>query len=79
MSTGEFNGSLSFNGSSDYVTIPSAAKTGDFTASLWFKTTSDGVLMSEQDTAVGGGASSYNRFLYVESNGKLHGGYSTAP
>ena len=69
--TGKINGALTFDGSSQYVTLASAALPSTFSASLWFKTTSDGVLMSEQAYPVGGGPGSHDPFLYVQTTGIL--------
>jgi len=74
--TGKIGNALTFNGTSQYVSVPAAALPSDntFTASLWFKTTASGVLMSEQDAAVGGTPTHFDPFLYVETTGVLHGG-----
>ena len=60
---GDFDGGASFtSASSQYVALPSALLTGNnFTASLWFKTTSGGVLMSEQNQPIGSTPTSWDR------------------
>jgi hypothetical protein len=74
--TGQIGGGASFSGSSQYISVPSTTlpSSGNFTVSLWFKTTSDGVLFSEQNQPIGSTPSSWDPMLYVDSTGKLHGG-----
>ncbi len=77
--TGKIDGGASFNGSSQYISLPSAVlpSSNNFTTSLWFKTTSNGVLFSEQGGAIGSTPSGWDPMLYVDSTGKLHGGIWT--
>jgi hypothetical protein len=72
---GKFGTAATFNGSS-YISLPSAPLAlNTYTYSLWFKTTSTGMLMGESTTVVNSGTSGYNPFLYVGTNGYLYGGY----
>ncbi|HVS58348.1 MAG TPA: DUF2341 domain-containing protein [Candidatus Saccharimonadales bacterium] len=74
--TGKIDGGANLNGSSQYISVPSASlpASSNFTVSLWFKTTSNGVLFSEQNQPIGSTPSSWDPMLYVDSTGKLHGG-----
>lgn len=74
--TGQIYGAASFSGSGQYISVPSAVlpSSGNFTVSLWFKTSSSGVLFSEQNTAIGSTPGSWDPMLYVGTDGKLHGG-----
>ena len=66
-----------FNGSSSSVSLPANLVTASSnqSVSLWFKTTSAGVLFSYQGSPISGGTTSgnYTPALYVGSDGKLHG------
>ncbi len=66
----------SFNGASDYVQVPKAfvQNGGTATYAAWFRTSSDGVILGEQNAAVGGAPNSYDPILYVQTNGHLHAG-----
>ncbi len=67
-----------FNGTG-YVTVPSAGlheNTDGRAVSLWFKTSSEGVLIGDQSVSVSGATAasgSWTPVLYVGSDGKLHG------
>jgi len=68
----------SFNGTSSYLSMPSADEntTGPGSVGVWFKTTgSSEVLYSEQSAAVSSGATSpsFAPVLYVGADGKLNG------
>lgn len=77
-SSGKINNALTFNGTSQYVTLPSAVlpSNNNFTVSLWFKTTSNGVMISENALAPPGGTN-HDPLLYAGTDGKLHGGIYT--
>ncbi|MFD1661661.1 LamG-like jellyroll fold domain-containing protein, partial [Streptomyces caeni] len=67
-----------FNGSSSHVSVPSDVlhQSTSRAVSLWFKTSSPGVLIGDQSKVIDGtsGASgTWNPVLYVGSDGKLHG------
>ena len=64
-----------FSGSG-WVSLPKNTLTelGPFvTAEAWFKTTSNGVILSYQDTAIGATPAHYTPVLYVGTDGKLRG------
>ncbi|WP_181647938.1 LamG-like jellyroll fold domain-containing protein [Streptomyces sp. WAC00263] len=66
------------NGSSGYVSVPAdVLHQGKSRAvSLWFKTSSPGVLIGDQSVAIAGTSTpsgSWTPVLYVGSDGKLHG------
>ena len=68
--TGDTNPSVSFSGGN--VQIPIATLTGSGkTFTLWFKTASNGVLLSKNRNASGGAVGSPNPMLYVGTDGKL--------
>ncbi|MEU9277184.1 LamG-like jellyroll fold domain-containing protein [Streptomyces sp. NPDC048341] len=67
-----------FNGSSGYVSVPAdVLHQGTSRAvSLWFKTSSPGVLIGDQSVAIAGTSTatgSWDPVLYVGSDDKLHG------
>ncbi|WP_405525514.1 LamG domain-containing protein [Streptomyces canus] len=68
----------SFDGSSSYVEVPASllhAK-NDRSVELWFKTSSQGVLVGDQSVSIAGATSAsgtWTPVLYVGSDGKLHG------
>ena len=67
----------SFNGASSYAGLPenypfSMAST--FTISVWFKTTSDGIILSNENNAVASSAGCYSPTLFVTTTGDLAGG-----
>jgi len=76
---GKLGQGLSFDGVSGYVNVSGAILPSNnlFSISLWFKTTSNGVLFSEQNNSIGSIPSSYDPILYIETTGKLHGGIYT--
>lgn len=70
------NGSIVFDGVNDYVTLPTNLlkhETGNpFTFSIWFKTSSTGIILGQQESATPGGAGGYVPAIYVASNGTLN-------
>src|ERR1700733_1628991 len=79
---GTIDGGAGFNGSSNYITIPSASyagypKAGNTTSYLettevWFKTGAGGVILGQDDgTAVGRMPGGWVPGLYVDSTGKI--------
>jgi len=70
------NGSIVFDGSNDYVTLPTNLlkhETGNpFTFSIWFKTSSTGIILGQQESATPGGGGGYVPAIYVASNGTLN-------
>jgi hypothetical protein len=77
--TGIADGAASFNGSSYYITVPSSVlpSNNNFVLSAWFKTTSNGTIFGEQNSAIGSTPTSWDPALYVQTNGRLHGGIYT--
>lgn len=79
--TGPFSDqkAATFNGTSSYVKVPDTV-TGATAASaeLWFKTThGTAILLNSQSAAIGGTVSSTTPQLWIGSDNKLHGGFST--
>jgi RHS repeat-associated protein len=65
-----------FGGGSSRVYLPvnTLTELGPFlTAEAWFKTTSDGVILSYQDTYISSTPAHYTPVLYVGTDGKLRG------
>lgn len=79
-SSGEFSNAISFDGTNDYVVMPDNKPFSNdninMTITAWFKTSSAGVIVSDIGgcTPAAGTCNSWDPLLYVESNGKLHGG-----
>ncbi|MFM7628371.1 MAG: IPT/TIG domain-containing protein, partial [Algoriphagus sp.] len=74
--TGIEGQAICFNrNSSNFVVLPSnlIRNLSDFTISMRFKTTSKGVMMGYQNSAVDGSANEYIPILVVQSNGTLRG------
>lgn len=69
----------SFNGSSSSLHLPKTSLVGQayLTISLWFKTSSAGPLLCEQNTLLSGTPSNAVCPLFVGTDGKLHGGFYT--
>lgn len=68
--TGATNPSVLFSGGN--VQIPVSTLTGSGkTFTLWFRTTTSGVLMSKNQNASGGATGAHNPLLYVGTDGKL--------
>ena len=69
-------GSLSFDGSNDYVTLPTNLlihETGNpFTFSIWFKTSSTGIILGQQNNPTPNAANGYVPAIYVGTNGLLY-------
>ena len=75
--TGDFDGGAGLaSASSQYASLPSAVlpASDNFTVSAWFKTTSSGVIVSEQNQPIGSTPTTWDPLLYVDSTGKLRGG-----
>ena len=68
--------SLSFDGSNDYVTLPTNLlihETGNpFTFSIWFKTSSTGIILGQTNTSNPTAAAGYVPAIYVGTNGLLY-------
>ena len=68
-------GSLVFDGDDDYITLPNNFLSWDtgnpFTISVWFKTTSNGVILGTQDSSTPNSAGGWVPAIYVDSTGKL--------
>jgi hypothetical protein len=65
-----------FNGNS-YANLPENfpfGAAGSFTISVWFKTTSDGVVLWNGNTEQASTAGTYSPIIYVNTNGDLAGG-----
>lgn len=69
-------GYLIFDGSNDYIRLPNnllVHNTGNpFTLSLWFKTSSDGIILGQQNTSTPNSANGYVPGIYVGANGLLY-------
>jgi hypothetical protein len=74
--SGDNLGSLVFDGVNDYVTIPTNLlihHTGNpFTFSIWFKTSSTGVILGQQNTSTPTAATGHVPAIYVGTNGLLY-------
>jgi len=64
----------SFNGSSSYISLPNLSGLSVFSVSVWFKTTSSGVIFGDANTTVGGSPNTYDPIIYVGTDGTLKGG-----
>ncbi|MFF4897173.1 LamG-like jellyroll fold domain-containing protein [Streptomyces sp. NPDC001068] len=72
------NTAASFDGTDSYVSVPADLLHTDTKRSvgIWFKTSTAGVLIGDQSTAIDGAtaaAGTWTPVLYVGSDGKLHG------
>jgi hypothetical protein len=69
------NGSFIFDGSDDYIRLPTNFFNPDsgspFTVSIWFKTSTPGVILGQQNTINPGTISGYVPAIYIDTNGKL--------
>lgn len=69
------NAHLSFNGSDEYVTLPSnffnQNNDDPFSVSVWFRSASTGIIFGQQDTATPDNASGYVPAIYIGTDGKL--------
>jgi hypothetical protein len=69
-------GSLVFDGTNDYVTLPTNLlihETGNpFTFSIWFKTSSTGIILGQTNTSNPSAATGYVPAIYVGTNGLLY-------
>ena len=78
ISNSNLGNSTLFNGSnSTYINLPQNITNpidySNQTFSLWFKTTSDGIMLANQNTTVGGAPGDWNDILYIGTNGYLCG------
>jgi hypothetical protein len=69
-------GSIQFDGIDDYSTLPTNLLIHDtgnpFTFSIWFKTSSTGIILGQQNTSTPNNAGSYVPGIYVGTNGLLY-------
>ncbi|MFC3894117.1 RHS repeat-associated core domain-containing protein [Lentzea rhizosphaerae] len=67
-----------FDGNSSYVTLPEklTSESMSLAVEMWFKTTSQGVLLSYADKAFPEAADKSTPVLYVGTDGLLYGGFS---
>ena len=68
-----------FDGTNSYANLPENypfSMGSTFTISVWFKTTSDGVVLWNGDSEQVSSASCYSPIIYVNTNGNLAGGDS---
>jgi hypothetical protein len=69
-------GSLVFNGSTQYATLPTNLlihETGNpFTFSIWFKTSSTGIILGQTSTSTPNSGGGYVPAIYVGTNGLLY-------
>ena len=69
-------GTLVFDGTNDYVTLPTNLlihETGNpFTFSIWFKTSSTGIILGQTNTSNPTSATGYVPAIYVGANGLLY-------
>ena len=68
-------GSIAFDGSNDYVSLPANffnPNSGTpFTVSLWFKTSTAGLIFGQQNTSTPNSSTGYVPAIYADSNGKI--------
>lgn len=68
-------GIFTFDGSNDYVSLPNNLlihNSGNpFTISIWFRTSTSGVILGQQNTVTPASASGYVPAIYVNSSGNL--------
>ncbi len=83
ISNSNLDKSTYFNGSTSYINLPqnltNNANFSTLTFSLWFKTTSDGTLLGNQNSTVGITPGFDNSLLYIGTNGYLCGGIDIPP
>jgi hypothetical protein len=80
MDSANFNsangGSLTFDGTNEYITLPTNLlihETGNpFTFSIWFKTSSTGIILGQQNNPTPNAASGYVPAIYVGTDGLLY-------
>jgi hypothetical protein len=69
-------GSIVFDGTNDYVTLPTNLlihETGNpFTFSIWFKTSSTGIILGQQNSPTPNSGGGYVPAIYVGTNGLLY-------
>ena len=74
--TGSTDTAITFAGGN--VDIPAAAVTGTTkTYAIWFRTSSNGVLISKSNAATGSTPSNFTPLMYVGTDGRLYAGTST--
>lgn len=73
--TASNNGSFVYDGSDDYIRLPTTFFNHDsgtaFTLSLWFKTSTSGMLLGQETGATPGSGGGWVPAIYVDSNGKV--------
>lgn len=73
--TGSFGGGIVFDGVDDYINLPTNLIIHDsgnpFTFSIWFKTTSTGILLGQQATSTPDVSTGWVPAIYVGSSGNL--------
>jgi hypothetical protein len=69
------NGSFFFDGSDDYIRLPTNFFNPDtgspFTVSIWFRTTTSGMILGQESGSTPGSGSGWVPAIYVDNNGKL--------
>lgn len=69
------SGSIVFDGTNDYVSLPTNLINWDtgnpLTISVWFKTSSTGIILGQQNNPTPNSASGYIPAIYVDTNGLL--------
>ncbi len=72
ISNSNLGNSTLFNGSNSYVSLPNVIQPYTIiTISLWFKTTSDGIILGYQNATVGSAQNDYVPIIYIGTDGKL--------
>jgi hypothetical protein len=68
-------GSFTFNSINSYILLPANFFNPDagtpFTVSLWFKTSTAGIILGQQNTSSPNSAPGYTPAIYTDSNGKI--------
>jgi hypothetical protein len=71
-----FNGILNFDGINDYVSIPNNfinwTSGQSFTISVWFRTTTSGIILGQQNGPNPTQTDAYVPAIYVGTDGKIH-------
>ena len=72
ISNSNLGNSTFFKGSNSYVSLPNVIQPyTTITISLWFKTTSDGVILGYQNATVGSSQTTFAPIIYIGTDGKL--------
>ncbi len=72
ISNSNLGNSTLFNGFSSYISLPNVIQPyTTITISLWFRTTSDGVILGYQNNTVGSSQTNFVPIIYIGSDGKL--------